>query len=126
MHAEALEVFEKALKLPGSKVDIVRTKNVPGPSPVGGSSGGTEGKEVRTVDEFEKQAAYYNMACACANLENIEEAVVFLRKSYDNGFDNFATITSDPDLKVVQDSESFKKFMEHVNPKRGGFFGLFN
>jgi len=68
LHMDALKVFELGLTLPGSKVDIIRTKNISGPSPVGGSAGGTEGKTVRTLDEFEKQAAYYNMACACANL----------------------------------------------------------
>merc|ERR1712071_677233 len=123
---DALEAFELGLTLPGSKVDIVRTRNVSGASPVGGSFGGTEGKTVRTLDEFEKQAAYYNMACACAKLEKIEEAVGNLRKAYENGFDNVATMTTDPDLRVVQDSDSFKDFMEYVNPKRGGFFGLFN
>lgn len=127
MYQEALDVFEKALTLPGTKVDVIRTRNVPGPSPVGGSAGGTEGKEVRTLDEFEKQAAFYNMACACANLGKIEEAVNYLRKSIDNGFDNVGTINSDPDLRVVRESESFRRFMDTVDPpnKRGGFFGLF-
>ena len=64
------------MKLPGSKLDVIRTKNVSGPSPVGGATGGTEGKEVWSLDEFELQAAYYNMACACAKLGEIEEVRV--------------------------------------------------
>jgi len=65
--------FQKALKLPGSKKDVVRTKLVSGPSPVGGSAGGTESTSVQTLDEFELQAAHYNMACAYAKLENAPE-----------------------------------------------------
>lgn len=123
-YADALLAFTKGMKLPGSKCDIVRTKNVSGPSPVGGSHGGTEGKEVWTLDEFEYQAAYYNMACACAKLGEIEEAVVNLRNAYDNGFDNYGAITSDPDLEAVQDSDDFKAFLEEVNPKKKGLFGF--
>lgn len=123
LHMDALKVFELGLTLPGSKMDIIRTKNISGPSPVGGSAGGTEGKVLKTLDEFEKQAAYYNMACACANLGKVEEAVDNLKKSYENGFDNIDTMTSDPDLRVVQESESFQEFLKQV--KRPGFFGLF-
>jgi hypothetical protein len=61
------------MKLPGSRPDIVRTKNVSGPSPVGGSSGGTESRRVLTLDEFELQAAHYNMACAHARLQRPQE-----------------------------------------------------
>jgi hypothetical protein len=65
--------FKKGIKLPGSKKDVVRTKLVSGPSPVGGSAGGTESNEVQTLDEFELQAAHYNMACAYAKLDNAPE-----------------------------------------------------
>ena len=55
---------------------MIRTKNVSGPSPVGGSTGGTEGKEVWSLDEFEYQAAYYNMACACSKLGDVTEVCI--------------------------------------------------
>merc|ERR1712154_146190 len=67
-------VFQKGLKLPGSRTDIIRTKTISGPSPVGGSTGGTEGKVVQTLDEFELQAAHYNIACAHARLDQIPES----------------------------------------------------
>lgn len=124
-YEEALSTFTKGLKLPGSKLDIIRTKNVSGPSPVGGSAGGTEGKEVWSLDEFEYQAAYYNMACACAKLGAIPEAVENLRNAYDNGFDNIRTMTSDPDLRPVYGSAEFEMFMDEINPKKKGLFGLF-
>ena len=65
--------FTKGLKLPGSRPDVVRTKLVSGPSPVGGSAGGTESQFVLSLDEFELQAAHYNMACAHARLGNPKE-----------------------------------------------------
>lgn len=65
--------FKKGLKLPGSRPDVVRTKLTPGPSPVGGATGGTESTSVLVLDEFELQAAHYNMACAYALLGNAHE-----------------------------------------------------
>ena len=79
MHLSFL-VFQQGLKLPGSRKDIIRTKTLSGPSPVGGSAGGTEGKEVLTLDEFEMQAAHYNIACAFARL-NLISQVSFCDKS---------------------------------------------
>lgn len=68
------------MKLPGSRSDVVRTKNVSGPSPVGGATGGTESRQVFTLDEFELQAAHYNMACAHARLQRSEEVRVGVKK----------------------------------------------
>lgn len=76
------EAFKQAMILPGSRPDILRTANVSGPSPVGGSKGGTEGRKVQTLDEFEYQAAHYNMACAHAKLGNVPESVLNLKKSF--------------------------------------------
>ena len=54
-HEDALKAFKMAMKLPGSRPDVVRTKMLSGPSPVGGAQGGTEGKIVMNLDEFEAQ-----------------------------------------------------------------------
>jgi hypothetical protein len=72
-----MKVFQKGVKLPGSRKDIIRTQRVGGPSPVGGSSGGTDGRIVQTLDEFELQAAHYNIACACARLGKSTEVSEF-------------------------------------------------
>jgi len=61
------------MKLPGSRPDIVRNKSLSGPSPVGGAFGGTDSQKVMALDDFEKQAAHYNMACAYARLGNLDE-----------------------------------------------------
>lgn len=126
LYEEALGAFKKAMVLPGSRPDILRTANVSGPSPVGGSKGGTEGRKVQTLDEFEYQAAHYNMACAYAKLGNVPEAVLNLKKSFDYGFDNYATVRSDPDLGNIHASADFQRLMndydKKINPF-GGFFG---
>jgi len=124
-YADALDAFTKGMKLPGSRMDIIRTSKIKGPSPVGGSAGGTDGQEVWSLDEFEFQAAYYNMACAYAKLEQVDEAVINLRNACDSGFDNYSTISSDPDLRVLHGTKEFEEFMEEVMRKRKGFFSFF-
>ena len=52
---------------------MVRTKSLSGPSPVGGSMGGFDSQSVQPLDEFELQAAHYNIACAHAQLGNVDE-----------------------------------------------------
>jgi len=126
-YEKALEVFQKALKLPGSRQDVVRTKLLSGPSPVGGSTGGYESQNVLTLDEFELQAAHYNMACAHAQLGNTNEAIASLRTAFENGFDNYQTVRSDPDFDSVRREKEFEKLMAEFEPKKGfnpfGFFG---
>ena len=69
----ATPAFQTGLKLPGSRSDVVRTKSLSGPSPVGGAMGGYESQNVYPLDEFELQAAHYNIACAHAQLGNLDE-----------------------------------------------------
>jgi hypothetical protein len=115
--------------LPGSKIDVIRTKTLGGPSPVGGAIGGFESKSIFTLDEFELQAANYNMACAHAQLGRTDEAVAALRAAFDAGFDNYGTVRADPDLSAVQATDAFRALLEEYEPKttKGfnpfGFFG---
>ena len=119
--------FQSAMKLPGSKSDVIRTKSLSGPSPVGGAFGGTESKSSSTLDEFEVQAANYNMACAYARLDLRTDAVSALERAFQAGFDNFATVREDPDLDPVKATPQFEKLMQKYEPKSKGFnpFGLF-
>lgn len=123
---EALAAFQRGLKLPGSRSDVLRTKALSGPSPVGGAMGGFESQNVQTLDEFELQAANYNMACAHAQLGNNEEAINALESAFQAGFDNFATVLGDPDLDPIKKDKDFEALMEKYEPKRGfNPFGLF-
>merc|ERR1719232_1072246 len=128
-YEEALKTFEMGMKLKGSRIDIVRTKNIQGPSPVGGSHGGTEGRTVCYLDEFEKQAGHYNMACAHARLGNAKMSIENLRAAVTNGFDNIATIESDPDLRNVREAPDFQVFLAETQKelnKRKGLFRWFS
>ncbi|KAL7512478.1 hypothetical protein ACHAXN_009450 [Cyclotella atomus] len=116
---EALKAFKLAMSLPGSRPDILRKANISGPSPVGGSSGGTTDKFVRTLDEFEYQAAHYNLACTYACLGDVGESVNNLRKAFENGFDNYATVRADPDLAGVRESKEFERLMDEFDHRRG-------
>merc|ERR1712194_882433 len=125
---EALIAFEKGMKLPGSRPDVIRSRSTSGPSPVGGSYGGTDSQKVMTLDDFELQAVYYNMACASSRLGNVSEAIVNLEKAFQNGFDNYSTVRGDPDLDSIKQSRDYKMLMDAYDGKGGGFnpFGLFS
>jgi hypothetical protein len=120
--------FQKGMKLPGSRPDVIRSRSSSGPSPVGGSYGGTDSQKVMTLDDFELQAVYYNMACANSRLGKVSEAVVNLEKAFQNGFDNYSTVRGDPDLDVIKDSRDYKVLMDTYDGKGGGFnpFGIFS
>ncbi|KAL7566041.1 hypothetical protein ACA910_011055 [Epithemia clementina (nom. ined.)] len=123
---DALSAFKKGLQLPGSRSDVVRTKSLSGPSPVGGAMGGFESQNIQTLDEFELQAANYNMACAHAQLGNISESLAALESAFKAGFDNFGTVRGDPDLDPIKKEKGFEKLMEQYEPKKGfNPFGLF-
>jgi len=125
-YEEALKAFKLAMTLPGSRPDIIRKANIAGPSPVGGSSGGTSDKFVLGLDEFEYQAAHYNLACTYACLGDVAESVNNLRKAFEYGFDNYATVRADPDLVGVRGSREFERLMEEFDPRRGfNPFGVF-
>lgn len=126
-HLDALECFQQGLKLPGSRTDIVRSQTQAGPSPVGGSSGGKTSQVLQTLDEFEFQAAYYNIACAYACLGQNNDAIGNLRKSFEYGFDNFKACTVDPDLRGIQGTAEFNELIDDFDTKkRGGMFNPFN
>lgn len=122
---EALVAFQKGMKLPGSRPDILRTKALSGPSPVGGAFGGTESQNVMTLDDFELQAAHYNMACAHARLGNIDDAISNLAKAFENGFDNYSTVRGDPDLDPIKREPDFIKLMDSYETKGFNPFGFF-
>lgn len=123
-HLEALECFQQGLRLPGSRTDIVRSQTQAGPSPVGGSSGGKTSQVLQTLDEFEFQAAYYNIGCAYSCLGQIDDAIANLRKSFEYGFDNFEACSLDPDLRGIQGTAEFNELMDSFDRKKKG--NIFN
>jgi hypothetical protein len=115
------------MKLSGSRPDVIRKQLLAGPSPVGGAIGGFESGNVLLLDEFELQAAHYNMACAHAQLGNVDEAVANLKLAFENGFDNYATVRGDPDLKPLQGTAEFEELLDQYDRGKGfNPFGLFS
>lgn len=123
-YQEALNVFQKGMRLPGSNKDVLRTKSLAGPSPVGGSMGGYESQNVYPLDEFELQAAHYNIACAHAQLGNLDESIANLQKSFENGFNNYSTVRGDPDLDAIKEEGDYKKLMDTYDGKGFNPFGF--
>ena len=107
------------MKLDGSRSDVIRKALVSGPSPVGGASGGTDSTFVKLLDEFELQAAHYNMACAHAQIGSPQESVKNLQLAFENGFENFATVRGDEDLKPLSGMEEFEELMEKYDSQKG-------
>lgn len=123
-YQEALNVFQKGMKLPGSNKDVLRTKSLSGPSPVGGSMGGYESQNIYPLDEFELQAAHYNIACAHAQLGNLDDSIANLQKAFENGFNNYSTVRGDPDLDPIKDQADYKKLMDAYDSKGFNPFGF--
>ena len=124
-YEEAIKLFNQGMKLPGSRKDVVRKQSVSGPSPVGGAAGGREGGVVMSLDEFEYQAAHYNIACAYSKLGKCAESVASLSKAIDYGFNNLDTMKADPDLRSIQGSAEFGALMKKHEEKSFNPFSFF-
>jgi len=124
-HEDAITAFKKGMKLPGSSSpDIIRSRAVGGPSPVGGSFGGTNSETFMRLSNSELQSAYYNMACCNSRLGRIDEAVVNLEKAFQNGFERYETVRGDPDLDPIKQSREYEKLMETYDGDGGKGFGF--
>jgi len=53
------------------------------------------------------------------------QAVNNLKKAWENGFDNIATMQSDPDLRSLQNSQEWNQFINEIQPKRKSGFNPF-
>lgn len=108
----------------------MRTPNVSGPSPVGGSKGGTESQTIATLDMYELQAGHYNLACAYARIDadvstsstatpsnNIEMSILNLRKAFEFGFTNYNTVKTDLDLANIVTIPEYINLMNEYEGK---------
>jgi hypothetical protein len=69
-----------------------------------------------TLTQFFTNDCQLFLVKSCANL----------RLAFENGFDNFATVRGDPDLKAIQKSIEYEDLMEKYDSKKGfNPFGLF-
>lgn len=102
---KALEVFEKALSLPGTGIKRYRDKP-------------------RLISDGEKMAALYNIACCHAQLQDARSGLVALSGCIELGYTDWNQIRADPDLEFLRQDPRFEGLMERFQKKAGGFFGV--
>lgn len=88
-YQRAIDSFNLALELPGNGA-----YRLPG-SP----------REYLCPSDAEENAALYNMACCYAQLGQRDAALTCLEAVLENGFEDVATMLSDPDLSPVGGAE---------------------
>ncbi|KXZ46479.1 hypothetical protein GPECTOR_43g915 [Gonium pectorale] len=79
---QAISLFNLALELPGN--GAYRLPNSP--------------REFSCPSDAEEQAALYNMACAYAQTGQVASSLTCLEAVLESGFEDYATMRSDPDL----------------------------
>lgn len=84
-YQEAIAMFNLALELPGNGAYRLPT------SP----------REYSCPSDAEENAALYNMACAYVQLGQRAAAITCLEAVLENGFEDFSTMRTDPDLKPL-------------------------
>ncbi len=60
--------------------------------------------------------AYYNAACLYSGMRDIGNALVYLEKALDLGYDDFKGMEEDADLDFVRDKPQFKALIEKHKP----------
>lgn len=55
---------------------------------------------------------YYNIACLYARQDNIDEALAWLQKALDKGFDNQELMATDRDLEKVRKTDAYRRMVE--------------
>ena len=68
-----------------------------------------------------RASAFYNAACACAQLGRKDDAFGYLQQAADAGFYNPQVLRTDPDLDPIRSDPRFDSFLAPVSPDR--FFG---
>jgi tetratricopeptide (TPR) repeat protein len=68
--------------------------------------------EVVRLSPDDNIPACYNIACAYARQNKIEESVVWLKKAVDKGFKRWELLKTDKDLENIRSSSYYKKIIE--------------
>ena len=68
-----------------------------------------------------RSSALYNAACACSQMNRLDEAFQYLEQAIDAGFYNPHLMKTDRDLNPLREDPRFEAFLAPVSPSR--FFG---
>lgn len=102
---DALGIFEKSLKLPGTGVKRFRDKP-------------------RLVSDGEKMALLYNIACCHSRMQDARSGLMALAGCMEAGYLDFQQVRTDPDLEFLRADSRFEGLMERFEKKPGGFMGF--
>ncbi len=64
--------------------------------------------------EPENPVVFYNLACSYSLTEEFERAVAALHRAIKLGYDDFAWLAKDPDLKKLREQPAFDKLKEKI------------
>lgn len=102
---EALQVYEKALTLPGTGLKRYRDKP-------------------RLISDGERSAALFNIACCHAQLGDTRAGLVALAGCLELGYDDFRQLRSDPDLAPLREDERFEGLLKRFEKPASSLAGL--
>ena len=63
------------------------------------------------------QTALYNMACVCSRKKQIGQAVEWLRKAVDAGYDDADWMENDSDLDAIRDNPRYRQILRELRVK---------
>ena len=58
---------------------------------------------------------WYNLACSLTLLNRLDEALEALRRAVEFGYDDFAHLANDPDLRALRQWQPFRRFLETLS-----------
>lgn len=102
----ALQLFDKALALPGTGIKRFRDKPA-------------------AISDGEKQAAYFNIACCYSKLGDAQKGLVAVAGCIEAGYMDFAQLRMDPDLETLRQDARFEGLLGRFQKKGGPFSQLF-
>ena len=65
----------------------------------------------------EDVGVFYDAACLYSRMEEKEQALVYLRNSFEKGFHDFVHVDNDDDLDVIRDMDEFKNIINEYKEK---------
>lgn len=65
-------------------------------------------------------SALFNMACCYSQLEEVDSGIACIRGLLEDGFDDFATLRSDPDLQYLRASSDFAPLLKSFEGSNQG------
>ena len=66
----------------------------------------------------EDDTVLYNLACSYSLMNNVDEALVTIKRAIENGYDNMEYLERDDDLDNLRRDQRFKEFFGGIKSKK--------